>query len=97
MTDEAAKNLLFLIRYFFLTQEVTKYPCLYYKRHAEYKNASRKKYAWAKIHEEKNKPPCTSSHEWEVLLSRYSRKRMKYNSLNVSGAGRKKLAQAKKT
>ena len=34
------------------------------------------------------------SHDWEVLLSRFSRKRMRCNSLYVSGAGRDKIAQA---
>ena len=77
-----------------LAEEVRQYPCLYDKSNSEYKNAIRKKNAWAKIDENRKRPSGSSSHDWEVLLSRYSRKRMKYNSLNVSGAGREKIAQA---
>ena len=75
-----------------LAEEVRQYPCLY--DNSEYKGAIRKKNAWAKIDENRKRPSGSSSHDWEVLLNRYSRKKMKYNSLNVSGAGREKVAQA---
>ena len=80
-----------------LAEKVRKYPCLYDKSHAEYKDASRKKNAWAKIDEERNELPRTSSHKWEVLLSRYNCKRMKYNSLNVSGVEERQFLKPRKT
>ena len=73
-----------------LEEEVRQNPCLYDKSNSEYKDAIRKKNAWAKMDENRKRPSGSSSHDWEVLLSRYSRKRMKYNSLNVSGQEEKK-------
>ena len=60
-----------------LAEEVKQYPCLYDKSNSQYKDAIRKKNAWAKIEENRKRPSGSSSHDWEVLLSRYSRKRMK--------------------
>ena len=80
-----------------LAEEVRQYPCLYDKSSSDYKDTRRKNNARAKIDEKRKKEVGSSRHDWEVLLSRFSRKRMRYNSLNVSGAGRNKIVQAEKS
>ena len=49
-----------------------------------------------KIDEKRKKEVGSSRHDWEVLLSRFSRKQMRYNSFNVSEANRDKIPQAEK-
>ena len=56
-----------------LAEEVRQYPCLYDKSNSEYKDAIRKKNALAKIDENRKRPSGSSSHDWEVLLSRKGR------------------------
>ena len=80
-----------------LTEEVRQYPCLYEKSSLDYKDTLIKNNAWAKMDEKSKKEVESSRHDWEVLLDRCSRKRMRHNSLNVSGTGRDKIVQAEKS
>ena len=50
-----------------LAELVQEYPCLYNKSHAWYKAVLRKKNAWAKVDERRNKLQGSSSHDWEIL------------------------------
>ena len=74
-----------------------KFPCLYDKSNSGYKDNIRKKNAWVKIDESRQKLTGSSVHDWEVLLSRFSRKRMHLKSLSVSGAGRDQVNKAEKS
>ena len=47
-----------------------------------------------KIDEKREKEVGSSRHDREVLLSRFRRKRMRYNFFDVSEAGRDKIAQS---
>lgn len=78
-----------------LSEYVRHYECLYNKQCEDYKNKRMKDETWKKIDELLSKSAGTSSHDWELLLNRYSRRRVAYRTVNVSGQSTEAIAKAK--
>ena len=77
-----------------LAEKVRSYPCLYDKSCDGYKDGIRKGNAWKEINVALQL--ADASHKWDLLLSRYSRKRVKLRTASVSGAGSDDVEKAKR-
>ena len=52
--------------------------------------------AWAKIHETVGRKPESATHDWQVLLKKYSKKMMKSRKTSISGVSSGPVLKAEK-
>ena len=86
-----------LLEYEKLCIEVQKFPCIFDKSLASYKESQPKKNAWKCIDEVLGNDPGASLQAWTLLLNRYSKRKSRFKKVNVSGADLATVEKARRS